>query len=443
MAIDYTNLFEEDISAVISAIAEAEVFMSAAETTRLAIVDSFDTNGIEELTGDINDVYSQLQSSMNGYIQQLINLIDLRLQHRESVIEQLPGITSESSRDAIILALIADMEENSQTVLESTVTIGSVTESKTNSAAGTLLVTGVMSGNVGAVSGAIINRFSAGWTNQMSLDDTVTVLCSSSQQGSPTNASFDVVGLLPEQLDPFEQNQGGNRGRTSLSPNQGAYLDEFENFTADVPNDWTVVSGTAATNFEEETTNTLYGSESALSFLTGSAELTYDVFDQLVPGETCLVYFRAKKGTGATGTVTVNFKVAGVSVESVAVNVGSSVTDSAWSLHSMTFTVPDNIGEDDGTSVLSISSTTIATEAVYIDSLVWMPYTYFGGVGLAIVMGDEQFLVDDRFTFTLANDDAGKIQRLFTRAFLVQLPSAESASETIDESGISDGSMSA
>ena len=81
--------------------------------------------------------------------------------------------------------------------------------------------------------------------------------------------------------------------------------------------------------------------------------------------------------------------------------------------------------------VMQVASTLSNTVAVYWDSVLLHPVDYHGGIAAALVAGATRFTVGDRFTFTVANDNAGVWQTFARRHWRFQLRSVADASEDI------------
>ena len=86
--------------------------------------------------------------------------------------------------------------------------------------------------------------------------------------------------------------------------------------------------------------------------------------------------------------------------------------------------------------VVKVTGTDTATARVLIDNIAFGPVTYFGGTHVVLSSGTDKWLVGDKVTWTVANNNAGVIQTFFRKAFRLQLPS--SASPTIADSLASD-----
>ena len=434
MALNTTNLFA-DIGEHVLAIEGIESSMATMIAFRDAIVAQYESSSNDAFIGNVFIEFDQIIAQLDTQTQRQVDLITQRLLDRDTVLEELPTLIS-TDINSVIVALTEYMIDNSQTINQSAVTVGSVTKSTTNTNTGSLITTQKLPGDTEPGSGLNRNRNMFGVTSQFSLDDSVEIRCTSdSQEGSTEGAeTFSITGKLPQANLPFEYNQGGNKSVGNITVSPGASLVDamFEDFTSDLPDGWTASGGVAGTDFGAEATEVMTGSNSLYIDPTGggTTDLRLDIYDILVPGQIISFQLWLKKAASATGNLIMDCEINGSSVASETIDV-STLSTSAWTLHDIVVEVPLNIGDDDGTSFLQILDSTLATANVYIDNGAFTPFTYWGGVGFAIAQGDDKFLIDDKFTFTLANNDAGKFQRLFTRAYGHQLPS--SGSPTISD----------
>jgi len=433
MAINYTTLFG-DIGEVVLAVEEIEAMMVTVEARRTSMITQFDTSGVTPLINQINTTFNGIIQQMESMISQLIFVADARLKDRETVLEQLPKLVS-TNTDNVMVELISDMITNSETVKESTASATLSSQDTTNTDAGDLIITKLVPGNIAPGQGFKQNRFLAGEDSELPLVDTVTVVCTtdSQQRASLGGETFTVSGIQPQQQTPFASNQGGNRGTLSLrvGNSNNRITNFFNTFSVtDTPDDWTIVAGTPTTDFMEETTD-IFDDDSALRFNFGTTPaLSYNIYSILTPGEVMVLYYYLKRDATAAGTLTMLLQIDGVTIATQAISIGAAQDD--WFKYSYVFVVPDDIGLDDGTTFLKFTSG-VTTADVLIDGGVLTPMTYFGGIGLAVSRGFEKFLIDDEFIVAYTNDEAGKFQRFFTRAFGWQLPSITSTSETISE----------
>jgi hypothetical protein len=94
---------------------------------------------------------------------------------------------------------------------------------------------------------------------------------------------------------------------------------------------------------------------------------------------------------------------------------------------------PANIPED---LQLQIALTGATTGDLHIDSLAFGPVTYGNGVGFAVLAGETDFQLNDRFSGFVLNTE-GLFQRYFRKAHRMQLPSDNAGGESIADTLIS------
>ena len=137
----YTNLFEI-IGEYVQRINDFVTIISDLETDRTQIETEMQANSAPiDLYRDNTDVFDGFKSSALSWIDTLTSKVTDVLNNDELVLD---NFNTTSGWDGILVELIADMNASSQTIKSSTVTIGSVTASKTNATAGTVLLDKVL-----------------------------------------------------------------------------------------------------------------------------------------------------------------------------------------------------------------------------------------------------------------------------------------------------------
>ncbi len=272
----------------------------------------------------------------------------------------------------------------------------------------------------------------AGTDSELFLPETVFVVCTEDSQGGATEGfeSFTITGKLPVQQTPFSWNQGGNSESTPLSAAAtNSLVEMFEAFDSNGnPDGWTINAGTVSTDFVEETTEVVRGSSSLKVLQTNVTDIQYDLTGSLVPGATMCFFIRSKRDGTTTGDLRITLNVNGSDLFTETITYSSSYNN--WTLDTQVVTLPDNLGDS---QFLQIEDVSLSGTHVYLDAGGLVDFTWHGGVGFAVMSGVNKFLIDDQFSVTMNNDEAGKIQRFMTRAYGWQLPSATSGSETISD----------
>lgn len=230
---------------------------------------------------------------------------------------------------------------------------------------------------------------------------------------------------------------------------------DFEDQTSNLADRFTVVSGTAGTEFLTETTaaNVFRGSSAIKLAVTGS---TFNIRQQLAnfdgtlgrltPDRPYILAVAIKKDTTATGTLRLSVKdSSGNIIDSGNFAFSQSIasTTTSYAIYATQLRAPRIVPSE---LYFHIETTTaIATDAVYIDEVILAEMTPIaaGGPALAIVAGSTNWAADDnaRYTFT-NNGDAGtqgKFARALDRFFDMygkglSLPPNYLGSETISDS---------
>jgi hypothetical protein len=201
---------------------------------------------------------------------------------------------------------------------------------------------------------------------------------------------------------------------------------DLEDWTSNVPDQWSVVSGTAGTDFLAET-GTYYRGASCLK--APATSTTWRIRQQLgspsgslgtiQPDRPYALVFAAKKDASATGAIRVSIKDASnniVGSMTKALTVASDLTTS-WALYSTTVRSPKVLP---AASYIVVEATTgIGTAAVYIDEVVVceMKPIAPGGQALSIIAGSTNYIVEDRLLRKFSNNNEGAFVRAFDRLF--------------------------
>jgi hypothetical protein len=234
---------------------------------------------------------------------------------------------------------------------------------------------------------------------------------------------------------------------------------DLEDQTSNVPDQWTVVSGTAGTQFATETgAGNFYRGAKSLKLIHGTGGL-FNIRQQLgsangtvgrlTPDRPYVIAFAAKKDAGATGTIRLSVKDASGAI----INSGdftaptngfffsqsvASLTTS-YALYTLAFRTPRAMASD--LYFHLESTTTIAVASVYIDEIIvaeLMPLAP-GGQAMGMLAGSTDWVIDDNGRFTFGNDGTSTMVRGIDRLFDMypkglSLPANYSAAETIADS---------
>lgn len=270
--------------------------------------------------------------------------------------------------------------------------------------------------------------------------DPVTFTCVADSQsgGTPEGGEiFQVAGkafrgpLSPE----WDGTRGSGTGQNITVANSQNLITngEFENFTSNVPDGWTVSSGTAGTSFGEETSTVHRGVRALKGFSGQNWQL-----DQIISANAFnrdRRYFMSawsKVGTLLTaGGFNIDAEiVGGASVMDTAISVSTTNDSTTYTLYTGQMTIPDDL--DNNIRIKIDATGTAADQDFFIDGLVLAPVEYFHGTGYNIVAGGQKFLHGDTLQMSAGSGSIGVFQRFFIDYYGVQLP--DNASPTIADS---------
>lgn len=234
---------------------------------------------------------------------------------------------------------------------------------------------------------------------------------------------------------------------------------DLEDQTSNVPDQWSVVSGTAGTHFATETgAGNFYRGAKALKLIHGTGT-TFNIRQQfgsangtvgrLTPDRPYVIAFAAKKDATATGVIRLSVKdSAGAIINSgdftsptnaflYSYNVASFTT--SYALYTLTLRTPRAMASD--LYFHLESTTTIATASVYIDEIILAELSPLapGGQAMGMIAGSTDWVIDDNGRFTFTNNNEGEFVRAFDRLFDMygkglSLPANYSGAETILDS---------
>jgi len=329
-------------------------------------------------------------------------------------------------------------------------------------------ITGVGSGLVLA---GTVNKF--GETLQSSYAEDLVCTCIRDQQ-QIGRANFEVFEVRGEQWLPnMDRDWPGGSGAvkryTAVSPASGANLlanSDFENFTTNDPDDWTIGVGSAGTNVRE--TSTSYTKSKALDFDGDGSTLVsiYQSFgrdrnNRFLKPQTvyCIsIWGRTSSGTPAAGAIQIQIEETSSGDELATAGSGGSAStltidvtaeNATYSNHNVFFATPENMVLSNGYRI-QIEQTTAITSGTdyYMDNMVLTeaPEAYPGGPPIAVVAGATPFAVDDEAIIAVTNNGSATdfmylIRRywLDPRSYDVVLPNDTGGSETIADSILAAG----
>lgn len=223
---------------------------------------------------------------------------------------------------------------------------------------------------------------------------------------------------------------------------------DLEDWTSNTPDQFTVSTGTAGTEFAPDATTWYRGAKCLKANVSANK---WKILQQLgsgsgslgkvTPDRPYLLTFAAKKDAGATGTLRVSLMDSGGSVidsGNFALSQSVAALSTSWAITKLAWRTPRVLP----TSVyLAIETTTaIGTAACYIDEVClaeMMPIAP-GGPAVGISAGSSDWFVDDNARYSFTNNAEGLFVTAFDRLFDMynkglSLPQNYAAGETISD----------
>jgi hypothetical protein len=284
-----------------------------------------------------------------------------------------------------------------ESVTASVVTLGSATTTATTSgrSLGTVATGAVLDGFSSPVSGSIINPYWSGANSQLAnTSETMTLICTDdSETGGATAGETESFQLEGNSFNPnYHWDAAGSGVGPTISPLQGeTYLSNtnFEDFTSNAPDNWTVDSGTAGTHIDDGDTTEAAGSA---TFTFGDTE-----FDDVNDGTITLI---DAVGTSKTYTIKNDYSASASSQE---FNAGADATAAAANFkqivessdgHNGTITVVASSGQVTMTQATSGKNgyTTISTAASFDNTCDVNPPDAFTGIGNEVYRGSKSLV---------------------------------------------------
>jgi hypothetical protein len=233
---------------------------------------------------------------------------------------------------------------------------------------------------------------------------------------------------------------------------------DFEEFTSNDPDHWTIATGTAGTHVfaagsgaTQSNALKLVGDGSTNPKLTQTLRTTAGSLGQLNTDKPYTISFLAKYATARPGqTLRVSVTSDGSTVYNsgtigrvMQATVASATLTTSYALYSIRCFTPLSLGKN---SVVTIdfAGNMDNTSEVFIDDLVIAQmHTMGAGCGhVQVIPGATSYRVGDSFTAAITNNNEGAMQNEFDRFFGMQsmdlaLPADTGGSENIDDSLIS------
>ena len=310
---------------------------------RKDILDKFQAGDQDVAIDGLVGAYERWKSE---YIQRRSTISGFALTRLQDVTTVLDEIGASSASQAEILEkLITQMNADTETVEASAVTLGSVTANGGNTGNGTLLRTKVLDGvnSPGIVDGISMPSHA----EYNGLDSELTVPAETWRFRVTGDSFQDGLEEGSEQLswegDVADQPHGvdaeGSGFIDTLTPINSAGLltdGDFEEFTSNTPDNWTIDDGTAGTHiFEETNAANIYHGVAGLKFTGDGSQASIQVSQAIDPASVTankayVVTAQVKASASVTnGALTIQFEGTGYTAagsEKVSIAAGSLPT---------------------------------------------------------------------------------------------------------------------
>jgi hypothetical protein len=443
-----------DLGKIIGVVFGAEGYSEdALDPGLLEIITAFDDSTMTNIEG-LKGTFDSLKQALLDFRKGVSLNCDKRMLDPVRVINQL-GLSTTTNINEVLEALHRQMLLDGKTIQKNTVTIagltaGYATPAAANVGTSVIYTTKKLDGYSQPGSYFPANMQYAGLDSEMSAKaETMSVVCTSDSQGGVSRTEggegFRIYGnpQNPPDATPTPYAGAGVEGSGSsvddfiLGPASGTLVSVpgFDVWTSDpTPNltgGWTIEAthGVLGTHVLKETVN-VYRGDAALQ-IAGDSALTDIVVYQTMPVgrlrplRRYVVSCRVKADAAvASGTFGVEFNGTGYAVggtEKISLATGAIPT--VWTLKQFEIQLPAVIPAD-FRIVVKATGTLTAGRKIYVDDVFVQPVNYFGGVGVVMIPGSVRSVKGDRYTFTVANDRAGKFQSYWARYYKRQLPSS-------------------
>lgn len=435
MAIDYTTnptgIFFRG-GKLLKAINDRNSRYATIRAELASVVDPFEAADAVDGIQDLYQQYDSEQTGTTGLRRLLASKWDAIFAERVTL-ETLDLL--DFDEQSFFPAFWAQMIADSKTIEETVAALGTATITATGT--GTVLQTLRLDGvtppvvNGPAVPGYALNGPTM---SEVCGTETFTLTCVRDRYSGATAGSeeFQWVGSIEGDEWGEDALAGSGEGPTlNCIGNDNVLANgDFEEFTtANLPDDWTKVSGTVGTHIAADTV-TFYRGSSCVKFIgdgsTATIKITQAISQsQLTPLRSYFLSARVRGSTAAPAAGTLTIKLEGTGYtphasESISLAPGSLTT--SWQLLSCVVVVPASYPTD---LVLAVAVTGTLTNGVsiFVDELRMVEVTYHGGIGLAIVPGQTDWLVGDKIFVRTSRSAVGVFQEFVRKNYGVQLPS--------------------
>ena len=400
------------------------------------ILDAFQDGGQDIPIDGLVSAFQRWKNDSGARREELAQFVVSRLQDEGSVLKEL-GVTSVDVSQ-ILGELINEMDVDSESVQNSTATVGSVTAASGNQGGGLILVTDKLDGasSPGSFNGVRMpaNPKYANETTELVGTETIRFrVTADSFQDGLDEGSEEITWQGDPAADPHGLDTGGSGYIGTMVPLHAVtdqYLSnaDFESFTSNAPDDWTLDTGTAGTHILAETSNVNHG-DSSLAMVGDNVLSEIKISQAIDPASVianriyCISVKMKTSGSAATSTVKLQLEGTGMTSSGITQLFSGISTSSFDEYHA--FVIMPAIVPADLKLVASVSDTIVvpSNAKVYFDDIAFGPVSYGAGFGAVAVRESGPFVRCDRFEVSVSNSE-GVFQKFFRTALGVQLPSS-------------------
>lgn len=426
MAIDYTKLFTL-IGKHVDKINDYYAYIATYTSDETAIESTFSSQSTVWLADGLKEMYDGFKSSISSDVSQLIDRISTILTD-ETLVGANFVFGQGTSLDLVLPALIEDMVANAQTVKNNAQTVGAPTYDVVHTNAFYVYRGSLLDGVTAPTANGVISPQYSGLTSQLApTSETFKFTCTSDSEADGLAQGSEVftitgTGAVSEGYDVTGENIGIIGTIVPVDNDNTGFLlnNSFDNWTAGEPDDWTTG---AAGNYEE--TGAMYGTGSALRTIQDDTPfsitqtMSKDLFKR---NKTYLLTAWVGKDTDVAGDEQIDF---GITINGVQSTVSITPTSTTFEAVSLAFLIPAELTDDVEIEIATLADILDSTnDAVIIDNVCISEMKYYNGVAFAITCGSGKVLKGDSATIAVSNNDAGKFQTFFRKAYKAQLPSS-------------------
>ena len=397
------------------------------------------STGRYDLLAGVHGLFDGYRDALSGWSDTMAAKMDARLNHRETVLNQLPALAGSPDTLTVLLEMSRDMRAVGQSIKKSVVSAAAAVAVAGNSGNGKVVTTTKLDGVNPPTLTAAANPAWAGLDSELAVpSETLSFTCVADEDssGAPEGQEiFRVQGQPGAQSGRWDWRSEGSGSVVDVYTNNAWDVlsnRDFEIWSpANVPAGWTIKTGTPGVQIIQETTTAFRHRGTSALKIAGPCELRQRIAAGTVePRRMYCLSVCVRGDAAADGDLYMGFVsdsggyVATVDEQIYINSVVLNSTSSAFAQYHIFFVAPVSLPADLEFQI--VYDGTVGTMRV--DSLAFGPATYVNGIGVAILAGSSQFIINDRINVAVTNTE-GIFQRFFRRAYGVQMPS--NASPTI------------